>query len=377
MFVDIGLEKNAFLHFWDAIPAALDSGVEEIERPERGNRKNAEKAPDRQGYSERLSRRLGSDRAGHERPDRHQRPARFHQPQLRRPLSRAHALQRTQRHFAQDRSPERARAPAQNSPRARHPGRHRRHHPHRRRRAARPLFRARSFASSSSNGRKIEEQIENLPAPARVFEEPDLVERTVRDFLTDEIDEVVCDDQGGGRAHGRYGRANFAPREEPGETLRRRRADLRDLRRAETNRRCLPSPGLAEMRRLHRDRRDRSARRGRREHRPQQRRPRRRENHPANQPRSGRRNRAPASSAQHRRPDHRRFHRHEEPQGPADGLQPDARAVEARQSQDARPAALVVRLDGDDAAARAGKPERFDLRKLSRIAKAAAWSRRP
>src|SRR5947207_12496070 len=35
MFVDIGLEKNAFLHFWDAIPAALDSGVEEIERRDR------------------------------------------------------------------------------------------------------------------------------------------------------------------------------------------------------------------------------------------------------------------------------------------------------------------------------------------------------
>ena len=27
MFVDIGFEKNAFLHFWDAIPAALDSGI--------------------------------------------------------------------------------------------------------------------------------------------------------------------------------------------------------------------------------------------------------------------------------------------------------------------------------------------------------------
>ena len=25
MFVDIGQEKNAFLHFWDALPAALDS----------------------------------------------------------------------------------------------------------------------------------------------------------------------------------------------------------------------------------------------------------------------------------------------------------------------------------------------------------------
>ncbi|MEX1048037.1 MAG: ribonuclease E/G, partial [Akkermansiaceae bacterium] len=32
MFVDIGLDKNAFLHFWDAIPAALDSGLEEIQR---------------------------------------------------------------------------------------------------------------------------------------------------------------------------------------------------------------------------------------------------------------------------------------------------------------------------------------------------------
>src|SRR5437588_7478484 len=33
MFVDIGFEKNAFLHFWDAMPAALDSGIEEIDRP--------------------------------------------------------------------------------------------------------------------------------------------------------------------------------------------------------------------------------------------------------------------------------------------------------------------------------------------------------
>src|SRR6201995_3945485 len=32
MFVDIGFEKNAFLHFWDALPAALDSGIEQVER---------------------------------------------------------------------------------------------------------------------------------------------------------------------------------------------------------------------------------------------------------------------------------------------------------------------------------------------------------
>ncbi len=43
---------------------------------------------------------------------------------------------------------------------------------------------------------KVEEVIKRQPAPYRVFEEPDLVDRTVRDFLTDEIDEVVCDDHG-------------------------------------------------------------------------------------------------------------------------------------------------------------------------------------
>src|SRR5207244_12333534 len=38
MFVDTGLEKNAFLHFWDAIPAALDSGIEEVDRPSKKKR---------------------------------------------------------------------------------------------------------------------------------------------------------------------------------------------------------------------------------------------------------------------------------------------------------------------------------------------------
>src|SRR5204863_6829711 len=42
---------------------------------------------------------------------------------------------------------------------------------------------------------RVEDLIKNEPAPCRVFEEPDLVERTVRDFLTEEIDEVVCDDR--------------------------------------------------------------------------------------------------------------------------------------------------------------------------------------
>jgi len=42
---------------------------------------------------------------------------------------------------------------------------------------------------------EVERLIRDQPAPCRVFEEPDLVERTVRDFLTEEIDEVLCDDR--------------------------------------------------------------------------------------------------------------------------------------------------------------------------------------
>jgi ribonuclease G len=41
---------------------------------------------------------------------------------------------------------------------------------------------------------EIEEEAAKSKAPACVFREPDLIERTVRDFLTDEIDEVLCDD---------------------------------------------------------------------------------------------------------------------------------------------------------------------------------------
>ncbi|MFY8216456.1 MAG: ribonuclease E/G, partial [Chthoniobacterales bacterium] len=43
MFVDIGFEKNAFLHFWDAIPAALDSGVEEVSRGDGGSKSQKKK----------------------------------------------------------------------------------------------------------------------------------------------------------------------------------------------------------------------------------------------------------------------------------------------------------------------------------------------
>ena len=38
-FVDIGFEKNAFLHYWDIVPSTFDSGVEIVERPTEKDRR--------------------------------------------------------------------------------------------------------------------------------------------------------------------------------------------------------------------------------------------------------------------------------------------------------------------------------------------------
>src|SRR5213594_1504712 len=42
-FVDIGFEKNAFLHYWDIVPSSFDSGVEIVERD--GGRKRRREKP--------------------------------------------------------------------------------------------------------------------------------------------------------------------------------------------------------------------------------------------------------------------------------------------------------------------------------------------
>ncbi len=43
--------------------------------------------------------------------------------------------------------------------------------------------------------KQVEEKIKTQPAPACVFQEPDLVERTVRDFLTEEVDRIMVDNE--------------------------------------------------------------------------------------------------------------------------------------------------------------------------------------
>src|SRR5690348_3264587 len=191
MFVDIGLEKNAFLHFWDAIPAALDSGIEEIERPDRKQPKKRITAKDIPSIypvgsevivqvtkgpigtkGPRVSTNLSfagrylvlmpfSDRSGISR-------------KIEDPKERT----RLRKILRQLDIPEGIGVIIRTVGEGQ-----------------RARYFVRDLHFLLEQWARIEEKIRTLPAPACVFEEPDLIERTVRDFLTEEIDEVVCDDR--------------------------------------------------------------------------------------------------------------------------------------------------------------------------------------
>src|SRR5947207_12452340 len=190
MFVDIGFEKNAFLHFWDAIPAALDSGIEEIDRSANKRPRKRITAKDipsiypvgsevivqvtkgpigTKGPRVTTNRSLAgrylvlmpySDRSG-----------------ISRKIEEPKERERLRKILRQLEIPEGAGVII---------------------RTVGEGQRARYFVRDLSflleQWAKVEQAIQTEPAPCRVFEEPDLVDRTVRDFLTDEIDAVICDD---------------------------------------------------------------------------------------------------------------------------------------------------------------------------------------
>src|SRR6476659_10605461 len=190
MFVDIGLDKNAFLHFWDAIPAALDSGVEEIERAGRKTPKKRLTAKDIPSIypigsevivqvtkgpigtkGPRVSTNLSfagrylvlmpfSDRSGISRKIEDPKE-RTRLRKILRDLDIPEGIGVIIRTVGE---------------------------------GQRARYFVRDLRFLLEQWAKIEQQIKDLPAPARVFEEPNLVDRTVRDFLTEDIDEVICDE---------------------------------------------------------------------------------------------------------------------------------------------------------------------------------------
>jgi ribonuclease G len=190
MFVDIGYEKNAFLHFWDALPAALDAGVEEVERTNKKQKQRITSKDIPSIYP------VGSEvlvqvtkgpisTKGPRITTNISLAGRFlvlmpfsDQCGISRKIDNPKERERLRKILRELSVPEgmgviiRTVGEGQKA-----------------------RYFIRDIAYLVEQWRSIEQQMKEKAAPNCVFQEPDLVERTVRDFLTDEIEEVVCDDK--------------------------------------------------------------------------------------------------------------------------------------------------------------------------------------
>lgn len=191
MFVDIGLDKNAFLHFWDAIPAALDGGLEEIQRE--GKQKKQQKKitskdiPDIYPIGSEIVIQVSKGPIGTKGPrvttnismaGRYLVLMPYTEQfgisrKIEDPKERARLRKIVQKLAVPEGMGIIMRTVAQGT-RARH-------------------F-VRDLHMLLEQWDEIEARRANNPAPACIFQEPGLIERTARDLLTDEIDQVICDD---------------------------------------------------------------------------------------------------------------------------------------------------------------------------------------
>jgi len=191
MFVDIGMEKNAFLHFWDAIPAALDGGLEEIQREGRPKKKQkkvtSKDIPSIYPIGSEILIQVSKGPIGNKGPrvttnislaGRYLVLMPFsEQFGISRKIDEPKERQRLRRIMQKLQVPEgmgiimRTVSIGQ---RARH-------------------F-VRDLAMLLEQWEEIETKRDSKKAPVIAFQEPGLIERTARDFLTDEVNQVVCDD---------------------------------------------------------------------------------------------------------------------------------------------------------------------------------------
>jgi ribonuclease G len=192
-FVDIGFEKNAFLHYWDIVPSSFDSGVEIVERERQapGQTENNSK-----GHSQGLS--AGSDiivqvtkgpigTKGPRVTTNLVLPGRY---------PRLVAQFRSKRHLAQNRKPAGTSALEENSART-----------FESRKGMGVIMRTvgegqqkryfvRDLALLLEEWYQIQDRHQEPAAGHLRFPgSPDLIERTVRDFLTEDVERIVVDSQ--------------------------------------------------------------------------------------------------------------------------------------------------------------------------------------
>ena len=246
--MDIGFEKNAFLHYWDIVPNQFDSGVEIVERE--GRRRDKPKITQRDiprlyppgseiivqvtkgpigTKGPRVTTNLvlpgrylvllpNSDQSGISRKIENQEERKRLKKILRElaipdgmgVIMRTAGEGQQKRYFVRD------------------------------------------LALLLEEWHGVQERIKTQPMATCVFQEPDLIERTVRDFLTEDVERIVVDNQ---KAYDRMREMISKISQALGQqdqVLHRRAAGLRPVQHQQAVGEHLLAPGAFEERRLHR-----------------------------------------------------------------------------------------------------------------------------
>jgi ribonuclease G len=190
-FVDIGFEKNAFLHYWDIVPSNLDSSVEYIERAP-GRRRERPKITQKDiprvyppGSEIIVQVTKGPIGSKGPRVTTHLAlPGRYlvllpnsDQSGISRKIESQEERQRLKKIVRALHIPDgmgviiRTAGQGQQA-----------------------RYFVRDLAILLEEWKAVQAKIEKQPLATCVFEEPDLIERTVRDFLTEDVDRIITDD---------------------------------------------------------------------------------------------------------------------------------------------------------------------------------------
>jgi len=188
-FVDIGFEKNAFLHYWDIVPSSFDSGVEIVEREGRRREKpkiTQKDIPRLYPPGADIIVQVTKGPIGTKGPRVTTNivlPGRYlvllpnsDQSGISRKIENQQERSRLKKILREMAIPDGMgvimRTVGENQQKR---------------------YFVRDLALLLEEWRGIQDRIKTQPAATCVFQEPDLVERTVRDFLTEDVERIVVD----------------------------------------------------------------------------------------------------------------------------------------------------------------------------------------
>ena len=190
-FVDIGFEKNAFLHYWDIVPNGFDSGVELVEREGRRREKpkiTQKDIPRLYPPGSDIIVQVTKGPIGTKGPRVTTNivlPGRYlvllpnsDQSGISRKIESNEERQRLKKILRELNIPEGMGVIMRTAGEDRQ-----------------LRYFVRDIALLLDEWNQIQERIKNQPMATCVFQEPDLIERTVRDFLTEDVERIVVDQQ--------------------------------------------------------------------------------------------------------------------------------------------------------------------------------------